>query len=180
MKITLGQPVADFSAPATGNTTVSLSQQQGTNLVLFFYPKDNTPGCTSEAQSFAQHHDAFQKVNTSIFGVSRDSLKSHENFREKLSLPFHLISDQDEQLCTLFDVIRPKKMAGREFLGIERSTFLIDKDGVLQHAWRKVKIKNHVEDVLQAIQALEVPPVVPEKEQQKAKQQDKETSYEAC
>lgn len=179
MTTTLGQPVDDFSAQATRGKTVSLSDYRGTNLVLFFYPKDNTPGCTSEAQAFAQHHSAFQQANTVVLGVSRDSLKSHEGFREKHSLPFDLISDPDEQLCTAFDVIRQKKMMGKEFLGIERSTFLIDKEGVLQHAWRKVKIKDHVEDVLQATQALESQPAA-EKKDEKRDEKKEESSCAAC
>ena len=154
MTVTIGKPVDSFSAKATSSKTVSLSKLRGTNFVLYFYPKDNTPGCISEGQAFAEHHEAFQEANTLIFGVSKDSMASHRKFREKHEFPFELISDENEELCQLFDVIRLKRKGDEEFLGIERSTFLIDKDGMLQHEWRKVKIKDHVEDVLQAAQAL--------------------------
>ena len=154
MSVTLGQPVTDFTAQATSDITVNLSAMKGQNTVLFFYPKDNTPGCTSEGQAFRDLHEQFKEANTVVFGVSRDSLKSHDNFRTKHELPFELISDQSEELCQLFDVIKLKHMYGKEYMGIERSTFLIDGDGILQHEWRKVRIKGHVEDVLQAAQAL--------------------------
>ncbi len=156
MTVTIGKPVEDFTAQATSNTSVSLKDLMGSsNCVLYFYPRDNTPGCTSEGQAFTENFQAFRDVNTLVFGVSKDSMKSHENFKAKYEYPFELISDPDEELCKLFDVIRLKRMYGKEFMGIERSTFLIDKDGILQHEWRKVKIKGHVEDVLQAAQALE-------------------------
>lgn len=146
----LGQQIADFTAAATNNTSITLSELLGKKVVLFFYPKDNTPGCTSEVQGFRDLHSQFEAANTVVFGVSRDSMKSHENFKTKHELPFELISDEDETLCQLFDVIKLKKLYGKEYLGIERSTFLIDANGVMQHEWRKVRIKNHVGDVLQA------------------------------
>lgn len=155
MSVTLGQPVPDFTATATSNTTVKLSELSGRKIVLFFYPKDNTPGCTSEGQAFRDLYAEFESSDTLVFGVSKDSLKSHENFREKHEFPFELISDPDEELCKLFDVIKLKSMYGKEYMGIERSTFLIDSNGILQHEWRKVRIKNHVEDVLQAAQMVD-------------------------
>ncbi|WP_422134443.1 peroxiredoxin [Endozoicomonas sp. ALD040] len=154
MSFTLGQPVTEFTAQATNNTTVTLSELKGKKVVIYFYPKDNTPGCISEGQTFRDLFQEFQEADTLIFGVSRDSLKSHENFKAKHEFPFELISDPDEELCKLFDVIKLKNMYGKEYMGIERSTFLIDREGTLQHEWRKVRIKNHVEDVLQATQAL--------------------------
>ena len=155
MSFSLGEQVTDFTAMATGDKEIKLGALQGKKVVLFFYPKDNTPGCTSEVQSFRDHYNAFQEADTVVLGISRDSLKSHENFRNKYDLPFDLISDPDETLCKLFDVIKLKNMYGKEYLGIERSTFLIDRSGVVQHEWRKVRIKNHVEDVLQAAQSIE-------------------------
>ncbi|WP_461537938.1 peroxiredoxin [Spongorhabdus nitratireducens] len=154
MSVTLGKPAPDFTAKATSNQTVSLEDLRGKNVVLFFYPKDNTPGCTSEGQAFTEHFDAFHENDTIIFGVSKDGLESHETFKAAQAFPFELISDEDEALCKLFDVIRLKTMNGEEFMGIERSTFLIDKDGILQHEWRKVRLKGHVDDVLQASYAL--------------------------
>ena len=127
---------------------------QGTQLVIYFYPKDNTPGCTTEGQEFRDLHADFVAANTLIFGVSKDSLRTHENFKAKQSFPFELISDTDESLCKLFDVIKLKQMYGKEYEGIERSTFLIDKEGVLRREWRKVKVKGHVAEVLQAAQDL--------------------------
>lgn len=155
MSVTLGHPVPDFTAQATGNTEVKLSDLAGQKFILFFYPKDNTPGCTSEGQAFRDFYQQFADAGTLVFGVSKDSLKSHENFRKKYEFPFELISDPDEELCKLFDVIKLKNMYGKEYMGIERSTFLIDGNGILQHEWRKVRIKNHVEDVLQACQMVD-------------------------
>ena len=154
MSFTLGQAVTDFTAQATNNTTVTLADLKGKKVVLYFYPKDNTPGCTSQGQTFRDLYQEFQDADTLIYGVSRDSMKTHENFKAKHEFPFELISDPDEELCNLFDVIKLKQMYGKEYMGIERSTFLVDRDGILQHEWRKVRIKNHVEDVLQAAQAL--------------------------
>ncbi len=162
MTVTIGKPVDDFSAKATSSKTVSLKTLKGTNFVLYFYPKDNTPGCLSEGLAFSEHHDAFKEADTLIFGVSQDTMASHKKFREKNAFPFDLVCDENEALCELFNVIRLKKKGDEEFLGIERSTFLIDKDGMLQHEWRRVKIKNHVDDVLQCAQALSKP--IPEPE----------------
>ena len=154
MAVTLDQPVADFSAAATSGVQVSLSALKGHNVVIYFYPKDSTPGCTTEGQDFRDHHAAFQAANTLVFGVSRDGMKSHENFKCKQAFPFELISDKDEALCQLFDVIKLKKLYGKEYLGVDRSTFLIDKNGVLRQEWRGVKVPGHVEAVLAAAQAL--------------------------
>ncbi|GAA0784699.1 peroxiredoxin [Marinobacterium sediminicola] len=150
----IGQPVQDFSAPATSDSQVTLSELKGKNVVFFFYPKDSTPGCTTEGQDFRDLYDEFQALDTEIFGISRDSLRSHENFKTKQSFPFELISDKDEAVCQLFDVIKLKKMYGREYMGLERSTFLIDKEGVLRQEWRKVKVKGHAAEVLEATKAL--------------------------
>jgi peroxiredoxin Q/BCP len=150
----IDQAVPDFTANATSDTEVKLSTLRGKNVVLYFYPKDSTPGCTTEGQDFRDLYEAFQALDTEIFGVSRDGIKSHENFKAKQSFPFELISDKDETLCQLFDVIKLKKMYGRESLGVERSTFLIDKEGILRQEWRKVKVKGHAAEVLQAVQAL--------------------------
>jgi peroxiredoxin Q/BCP len=150
----IGQPLADFTAPATSDTEVSLSALKGRNIVIYFYPKDSTPGCTTEGQDFRDLYTEFQTLNTEVFGVSRDGLKSHENFKAKQSFPFELISDKDEALCQLFDVIKLKKMYGKEHMGVERSTFLIDKEGVLRQEWRKVKVKGHAAEVLEAVKAL--------------------------
>ena len=153
-ELIIGHSVPDFSAPATRETTFTLSEFKGRNLVIYFYPKDSTPGCTTEGQNFRDLYDQFQALDTDIFGVSRDGLKSHENFRTKQAFPFDLISDKNETLCKLFDVIKLKKLYGKEHLGIERSTFLIDKAGVLRQAWRKVKVPGHVDEVLESIKAL--------------------------
>ena len=155
MSVTLDQPVPDFTAQATSGQTVNLATLQGTQLVIYFYPKDNTPGCTTEGQDFRDLHPSFVAANTLIFGVSKDSLRTHENFRTKQSFPFELISDPDESLCKLFNVIKLKQMYGKEYEGIERSTFLIDAKGVLRHEWRKVKVKGHVAEVLQAAEKLD-------------------------
>lgn len=154
MAVTLDQPVADFTALATGGHSPSLSALRGKQLVIYFYPKDSTPGCTTQGQGFRDLHEAFAQANTLVFGVSRDSLKSHENFKAKQQFPFELISDKDEALCQLFDVIKLKKLYGKEYLGIDRSTFLIDSQGVLRREWRGVKVPGHVQQVLEAAQAL--------------------------
>jgi len=151
--IAVDQPIPDFSAPATGGE-MTLSGLRGKKLVLYFYPKDNTPGCTTEGLQFRDLYPQFQKAGAEIVGVSRDSLRSHENFKAKLELPFPLISDADESLCSLFGVIKMKKMYGKEVRGIERSTFLIDAQGVLRREWRGVKVPGHVEETLEAVQAL--------------------------
>ena len=154
MAVSLDHPVADFSAAATSGQQVSLSALKGRQVVIYFYPKDSTPGCTTEGQGFRDQHADFQAANTVIFGVSRDGMKSHENFKCKQEFPFELISDKDEALCQLFDVIKLKKLYGKEYLGIDRSTFLIDAQGVLRREWRGVKVPGHVDEVLAAAQAL--------------------------
>lgn len=152
---TLNKSLPDFSAAITGEQNpIKLSDLQGKNVVIYFYPKDNTPGCTTEGQAFRDLYNEFQALNTIILGVSRESLKSHENFKAKQNFPFELISDPDEALCKQFDVIKLKKLYGKEYLGIERSTFLIDSKGVLRKEWRKVKVDGHAEDVLNAIKSL--------------------------
>lgn len=151
---TIDQPVEDFSAQATSDMQVNLSQLKGRHVVIYFYPKDSTPGCTTEGQDFRDLYTEFQALDTEIFGVSRDGLRSHENFRAKQSFPFQLISDPDEHLCKHFDVIKLKKLYGKEHLGIERSTFLIDKDGILRKEWRKVKVAGHAADVLESVKNL--------------------------
>jgi len=152
--VVLNQPVADFTAAATSDIEVSLSALKGSNVVIYFYPKDSTPGCTTEGQDFRNMHEEFKALNTVIFGVSRDKIRSHENFKAKQEFPFELITDPEEALCQLFDVIKEKNMYGKKHMGIERSTFLIDKEGVLRQEWRKVKVKGHVEEVLEAVKAL--------------------------
>ncbi|UXL39883.1 peroxiredoxin [Pseudomonas fragi] len=154
MAVAIDQPVDDFHIPATSEKTVSLSQLKGKQVVIYFYPKDSTPGCTTEGQGFRDHYAEFQAANTEVFGVSRDSLKSHENFKAKQGFPFELLSDKDEALCQLFDVIKLKKLYGKEYMGVDRSTFLIDKNGVLRHEWRGVKVPGHVEAVLEQAKAL--------------------------
>lgn len=152
--VSVGKRVANFSLPATGDKQISLDDFKGKNLVLYFYPKDHTPGCTTEGRNFRDTYDEFQSANTEILGVSRDSVKTHENFCAKQSFPFDLLSDGDEKLCRQFDVIREKSLYGRKFMGIVRSTFLIDGEGVLQREWRKVRVKGHVEEVLEAAREL--------------------------
>ena len=154
MAVELDKPVADFQAPATSGQQVQLSALKGQQVVLYFYPKDSTPGCTTEGQGFRDKIEAFAKANTQIFGVSRDGLKSHENFKAKQCFPFELISDKDETLCQLFDVIKLKKLYGKEYMGVDRSTFLIDAKGVLRREWRGVKVPGHVDEVLAAAQEL--------------------------
>ena len=150
----LGDTVPDFEVPATGGRTIRLSDLKGNNVVIYFYPKDSTPGCTLEGQDFRDNIDAFTSCKTIILGVSRDSVKSHEKFKSNQAFPFDLLSDEAEQLCTLFDVIKEKNMYGRKVMGIERSTFLIDETGKLRNEWRKIKVKGHVNDVLEAVKAL--------------------------
>jgi len=152
--VELNKPVPDFEAPATGDQFIRLDDLKGRNVVIYFYPKDNTPGCTTEGQDFRDRMQAFEELDTEILGVSRDGLKAHENFRTKHEFPFHLISDKDEALCNLFDVIKLKKLYGKEYMGIDRSTFLIDKKGVLKAEWRGVKVKGHADEVLEAVKAL--------------------------
>lgn len=150
----LNNTVTDFELPATSGLTFKLSDYIGKNLIVYFYPKDSTPGCTTQGMEFRDFYTEFQASNTEIFGISRDSLKSHENFKAKFSFPFELLSDAEELACKLFDVIKMKNMYGKQVRGIERSTFVIDKDGVLIHEWRKVKVKGHVEEVLAFVKTL--------------------------
>jgi peroxiredoxin Q/BCP len=154
MAVAIDQPVTDFQAQATSGQTFSLSELKGRQVVIYFYPKDSTPGCTTQGQGFRDLHGEFEAANTAVFGISRDSLKSHENFKAKQAFPFELISDKDEAVCQLFDVIKLKKLYGKEYLGVDRSTFLIDKEGVLRQEWRGVKVPGHVQAVLEAAQAL--------------------------
>ncbi|MAX31494.1 peroxiredoxin Q/BCP [Onishia taeanensis] len=154
MSLSLGNPVPDFTATATGDTTVTLSELKGQQVVIYFYPKASTPGCTTEGGDFRDRKDAFDAANTVIIGVSRDGIRAQENFKAKQAFNFELISDKDEAVCKLFDVIKLKKLYGKEHLGIERSTFLIDSEGKLAREWRGVKVKGHVEEVLEAAQAL--------------------------
>ena len=153
-KITVGRKAPDFRLPATGDQTLALSDFQGRNVVVYFYPKDSTPGCTTEGQEFRDRIATFRRRNTVILGISRDSIKSHETFKARQELPFDLLSDAEEKVCRLFDVIREKNMYGRKVMGIERSTFLIDDRGVLRREWRKVKVKGHADEVLEAIKDL--------------------------
>jgi peroxiredoxin Q/BCP len=154
-KVSLDKPVPDFELPATGGKHIKLSGLKGQNVILYFYPKDNTTGCSLEAQDFGNHLAKFRKLNAVILGVSRDSLKSHDNFRHKYDLKFDLLSDEHEKLCKLFGVIKEKSLYGRKFLGIERSTFLIDAKGILRREWRKVSVQGHVHEVLDAVKALD-------------------------
>ncbi|MDF3865834.1 peroxiredoxin [Pseudomonas denitrificans (nom. rej.)] len=154
MAVELNKPVADFQAPATSGTEFRLSELKGKQVVLYFYPKDSTPGCTTEGQGFRDKIEDFAKANTLVFGVSRDGIKSHENFKAKQCFPFELISDKDEAVCQLFDVIKLKKLYGKEYMGVDRSTFLIDAKGVLRQEWRGVKVPGHVDAVLAAAQEL--------------------------
>ncbi len=154
MTIALNKKAPNFSVAATGEQTLSLKDFKGKNLVIYFYPKDNTPGCTTEGQNFRDLHAKFQDAKTEILGVSRDSVRTHENFKKKHEFPFDLLSDADETMCNAFDVIKLKKLYGREYMGIERSTFLIDDKGKLRQEWRKVKVKGHVDEVLEAVKNL--------------------------
>lgn len=154
-QLAIGKKVPSFCCPATGEQTICLADLKGGPVVLYFYPKDNTPGCTLEGQDFRDQYAKFKRRKTTILGVSRDSLSAHEKFKAKQNFPFELLSDSDEQLCRLFDVIKEKNMYGKKVLGIERSTFLIDAHGKLRAEWRKVKVKGHVEAVLEAVKALD-------------------------
>ncbi len=153
-RIEIGKKVPDFELPATSEQSIKLSDLRGKNVVLYFYPRDSTPGCIKEGQAFRDDHRKFSRAKTIILGVSRDSVKSHENFKTKQAFPFELLSDKDEEVCSLFDVIKLKNMYGKQVRGIERSTFLIDADGVLQHEWRKIKVDGHSEVVLAAAKEL--------------------------
>lgn len=150
----LDQPLPDFSLPATGNQTFSLAAQAGKVVVIYFYPKDSTPGCTTEAQQFRDLHAQFAEAGAVVVGVSRDSVKSHENFKAKQSLPFELLSDGDETLCNLFGVMKMKNMYGKQVRGVERSTFVADRRGVLRREWRGVKVPGHAQEVLDFVKTL--------------------------
>jgi len=149
-----GKKCPDFSGDCTSNKTLSFDDFKGKNLVIYFYPKDSTPGCTTEGQDFRDNYKEFQKYNTEILGVSRDSVKSHENFKQKQSFPFELLSDPDEKMCKSFDVMKLKSMYGKEYIGVDRSTFLISSDGKVAREWRSVKVKDHVAEVLEAVKLL--------------------------
>lgn len=153
-KISVGKPVPDIEVQATDDQKFMLSDLRGKNVVLYFYPKDNTPGCTTEGQDFRDHYEKFRKLDTEIYGVSRDSLKSHDGFKSEQCFPFDLISDKDEKLCKLFDVIKEKSLYGKKYLGIDRSTFIIDRQGILRKEYRSVKVDGHVADVLAEVQKL--------------------------
>ena len=150
----LGKAVADFTLPATGGTAFRLAAHRGEPLVLYFYPKDNTPGCSDEGAQFRDLWKGFSKAGCAVFGVSRDSLRSHENFKAKLKLPFELLSDTEELACAQFDVIRMKNLYGKKVRGIERSTFVIDAKGKLAHEWRGVKVPGHAQEVLRFVESL--------------------------
>jgi peroxiredoxin Q/BCP len=152
--VTLNKKVANFTADSTNDLVFKLADYTGTNLVIYFYPKDSTPGCTLEGQDFRDNYSKFKRNITVVVGVSRDSLKSHESFKEKQGFPFELLSDPDEKLCQQFDVIKEKNMYGKKVMGIERSTFLIDAKGILRKEWRKLKVPDHVDEVLEAVREL--------------------------
>ena len=153
--LVIGNAVPDFSAPATSELNFNLSDYKGkSNLIIYFYPKDSTPGCTTEGQDFRDLHDEFKAHDTEIFGVSKDTMKRHDNFKAKQSFPFELISDTESGVCEHFNVWQLKKLYGKEYMGIVRSTFLIDKNGVLKKHWDKVKVKGHAAEVLEAVKEL--------------------------
>ena len=153
-KTLLGKKCPSFEAECTSNMRLSNKDFIGKNLILYFYPKDNTPGCTSEGQDFRDRYKLFKNLNTEIIGISRESIKSHENFKLKQSFPFELLSDPDEKVCKAFDVMKLKSMYGREYIGIDRSTFLINKDGKVIKEWRSVKINGHAQEVLETLKDL--------------------------
>ena len=150
----IGKRVPAFTLPATGEKNIKLSDFKGKKLVIYFYPKDSTPGCTTEAKDFRDNYLKFKRAGAEILGVSRDSIASHEKFKAKQAFNFDLISDEEEELCKIFDVIKEKNLYGKKHMGIERSTFLIDEKGVLRQEWRKVKVAGHVEEVLAAVKLL--------------------------
>ena len=152
--VSVGKRVKNFNLPATGDQNLSLNDFSGRSLIIYFYPKDNTPGCTREGQEFRDLYPQFKEADADIIGVSRDSVRTHNNYRNKHEFPFHLISDSDELLCNQFDVIKEKKLYGRTYMGIERSTFLIGPDGVLKQEWRKVRVPDHAQTVLDALSAV--------------------------
>ena len=154
MTLSIGDKIPAFNAAMTGDQRFDIQAYQGTQIILYFYPKDSTPGCTTEGLNFARLHDELAAVNTRVFGISRDSLRRHEDFKTKQCFPFDLMSDPEEEVCRLFDVIRLKKLYGKEYEGIERSTFLIDSHGCLAQEWRKVNVNGHAETVLISAQEL--------------------------
>jgi peroxiredoxin Q/BCP len=156
-KAVIGKPVPDAEIQATGGKTFRLRDLQGKLVVLYFYPKDHTPGCTLEGQDFRDQYNQFKKLKSVVYGISRDSLASHEKFKTNLKFPFDLISDEDEKLCKVFDVIREKSLYGKKYLGVDRSTFILDKDGVLRKEFRGVKVKGHVDAVIEEIRKLQAP-----------------------
>lgn len=160
-KVSVGKKVPAFSRPATGGKTWKPAHAAGSKLVLYFYPRDNTSGCTKEAEAFRDAYPAFRKAGAVVLGVSPDGIASHEKFKQKLSLPFDLLADEDRLVCELFDVIKEKSMYGRKFMGVERSTFLLDGSGVLRREWRKVKVPGHADEVLEAVRSMEAGAVVP-------------------
>jgi peroxiredoxin Q/BCP len=152
--VKLNKKIPSFDLPATGNKNIKLASLKGKKVIIYFYPKDSTPGCTTEGQDFRDNYNKFKRTGAIVLGVSRDSVKSHENFKAKQEFPFDLLSDKEELLCKNFDVIKEKNMYGKKVIGIERSTFLLDEKGVLRQEWRKVKVSGHVQEVLTATKAL--------------------------
>jgi peroxiredoxin Q/BCP len=152
--VTVGRKVPDFTVAVTGGKDWSLADARGNKVVIYFYPKDMTTGCTKESQDFRDLHSKFVNARVPVFGVSRDTIASHEKFKKKMSFPFELLSDADEKVCKIFDVIKEKSLYGRKYLGIDRSTFLIDAGGVLRREWRGVRVPGHVEEVLEAAKSL--------------------------
>jgi len=150
----IGKVAPNFKLPATGDQDLELKSLRGKKLVMYFYPRDNTPGCTNESKDFAANHAKFKRAGAQIIGISRDTIASHEKFKAKLDLPFELVSDTDETACSLYDVIKEKNMYGRKVMGIERSTFLIDEKGKLRREWRKLKVPGHAEEVLAAVKEI--------------------------
>ena len=153
-QVVVGKKVPAFTLPSTSGGNWKLADAHGDKLVIYFYPKDMTSGCTLESQAFRDLHAAFRRAGTRVVGISRDGLRSHARFREKERLPFELLADEDARICTLFDVMKEKSMYGKKYLGIERSTFLLDAAGVLRREWRKVKVPGHAEEVLEAAKSL--------------------------
>lgn len=154
MAVVVNKPLPEFEAVATGNESLSNQTLIGQTVVLYFYPKDNTPGCTTEAMEFRDKYKDFVKAGATVYGVSRDNMKSHDDFKEKLELPFELIADTEEKMCHMFGVVKNKIMYGKKVKGIERSTFLVGTDGILKQEWRGLKVAGHVEEVLKAVKAL--------------------------
>ena len=156
MAIVVNKPLPEFESMATGNVRVSNTSHNGQVMVLYFYPKDNTPGCTTEAMQFRDRYKDFEKAGAAVFGVSRDNMKSHDDFKEKLELPFELIADTEEKMCHMFGVVKNKIMYGKKVKGIERSTFLIGADGLVVEEWRGLKVPGHVDDVLKTVKSIKV------------------------